>query len=64
MNKRSDLLMSNYIKWFCEFLGMRYDSKDLLSIWITMKKDISKDRTTYVQYSMKKDQQQLTIFDI
>jgi hypothetical protein len=56
--------MSNYIKWFCEFLGMRYDSKDLLSIWITMKKDISKDRTTYVQYSMKKDQQQLTIFDI
>lgn len=57
--------MSDYIKWFCEdFLEMRYDSKQLLSIWMTMKKDMSNTKMNFVSCNIVKYQQQLTIFDI
>lgn len=57
--------MSNYVKWFCEeFLGMGYESKDLLSIWMTMKKDNSNTKINSVSCNITKNQQQLTIFDI
>lgn len=57
--------MSDYIKWFCEeFLEMRYDSKQLLSIWMTMKKDITNKQINFISCNIEKNQQQLTIFDI
>lgn len=57
--------MSEYVKWFCEeLLGIGYESKDLLSIWMTMKKDISNTQISSVVYNVTKDHQQLTIFDV
>lgn len=57
--------MSDYVRWFCEeFLGEGYDNKDLLSIWMTMKKNNANSELNYQSFKITQNQQQLTIFDI
>ncbi|MCD8845203.1 HdeA family protein [Staphylococcus gallinarum] len=57
--------MKDYVKWFCEdFLKMDFDNKELLSYWLTMKKDIANVQIGSISYNIKREEQQLTIFDI
>lgn len=57
--------MSDYVRWFCEeFLGEGYDNKNLLSIWMTMKKNNANSELNYQSFKITQNQQQLTIFDI
>lgn len=55
--------MVPYIKWFCEeFIGMGYESKDLLSIWITTHTKKYQNNNFKISYKLKQ-QKQMTIFD-
>ena len=55
-------MLKEYVKWFCEFIDVPYETKETMNLWILGKNQQSEYEIGVIHY-VENNSKQITIFD-
>lgn len=55
-------MIRNYVKWFCEFINVPYETNETLELWIINRMQNRKFEINYT-FILKNNTKQLSLFD-
>ncbi|MDW3803086.1 hypothetical protein QI193_11050 [Staphylococcus saprophyticus] len=55
-------MLKEYVKWFCEFIDVPYETKETMNLWILRKNQQSEYEIGVIHY-VENNSKQITMFD-
>lgn len=55
-------MIENYVKWFCEFINVLYETNEILELWINNRMQNKKFEINYA-FILENKTKQLSLFD-